>query len=283
MPYLQARCYAQGYATAVITVADGNVSVGSLKYTDITAKPDALTDKEENLKKLDETVLDISYVAWNAAWEEMSEVLGIIDTPVRKSGDVGANTAGNWLTGLLLEGTKEYGTVAAFYNNGGIRTNFTIPAGEKTRLITANDIYTIAPFGNTVLMYDITGKELAKQLAGALAHSNLGDQVSGLKYTYRATGNEGMDRADRTYTILGITLDDGREVDINDDKTLYRVCITNYSSTLPGSVFEHKTPVIPEAEAPADHELLVEVLRKLRDAGDGHIPVDTGERGREVK
>ena len=72
-------------------------------------------------------------------------------------------------------------------------------------------------------------------------------------------------------------------MDINDDKTLYRVCITNYSSTLSGSVFEHKEPVIPEVEAPVDHELLVEVLRKIRDAGDNHIPVDTSARGREVK
>ncbi len=281
--YLQARCYAQGYATAVITVNDGDVSVGELKYVDITAKPDALTDKEANLKNFDETILDLSYVAWNAAWEQMSEVLGYIDTPVRKTNDVGANSAGNWLTGLLLEGTKEKGAVAAFYNNGGIRTNLTIPSGESIRQITVNDIYTIAPFGNTVLLYDITGRELAKQLANALAHSNHGDQVSGLKYTYTATGNASTPREDRVYTIVSITLDDGREVDVNDDKTIYRVCITNYSSTLSGSVFERKTPVFPESESPADHELLTETLRKLRDAGDGHISVDTGERGREVK
>ncbi len=284
IPYIQGGCFAQGYASSVLVIApDGTVLVEDLKYTDITENKEQLYDTEENLKNLDETVLDIAYIAWNEVWEKMSEVLGYIDTPILRENGIGASSAGNWITGLMLRGTDELGTVAAFYNSGGLRTTFEIPEGEEIRQITINDLYSITPFGNSILVFEITGPELARQLADGLREGNYGDQVSGLTFTYTASGDDETPRKEREFRILRITLDDGTEVDMEDEETLYRVCTSNYSATLPGSVFEGKEPVVPEVDAPVDADLFIEVLRKLREENDGYIYVDTGSRGVEVE
>ena len=284
IPYLQGNCFAQGYASAVMVIApDGTVSVEDLQYTDITENKEALYDTEENLGSLDETVLDISYTAWNEVWEEMSEVLGYTDTPILKVKQVGANSAGNWITGLMLRGTSELGTVASFYNNGGLRTSFEIPEGEDIIQITVNDVFSITPFRNTVLTFDITGPELAKQLADSLKTPNFGDQMSGLTFTYTASGDEETPRGEREYQILSITLDDGTQVDMEDEDTVYRVSTIDFCATLPGSVFEGKEPIVPATDAPIDSDLFIEVLRKEAQENDGYISVDTGARGIEVK
>ncbi len=283
IPCLQANCYAQGYGTAVMVVgADGSVSVEDLTYTDISEDAEALYDTEENLDNLDETVMDISYVAWNAVWEEMSEVLGYVDTPIEKVKKVGANSAGNWITSLMLRATAEDGAIMAFYNNGGIRTSFEIPEGETTRNITVGDIYTITPFSNKLLVYDLTGPELAELLKDGLVEANYGDQMSGLTFTYSATGDESMDRAEREYTILSITLDDGTEVDLADTEKTYRVCTSSYNASLEDSVYVGKEPIVAEVDAPIDQESFIEVLRQESAENEGHLAVDTGTRGVEV-
>ncbi len=284
IPYMQGYCFGKGYVQAVMLIAeDGSVSVEDMLYVDLTEDEEALLDKEENLEHLDETVLDISYTAWNIVYEEMSEVLGYVDTSIIKENDVGANSAGNWLTWLMLKTTEKDGAIAAFYNNGGIRADLKVPEGEDIRQITVNDIYTISPFGNRLLVFDLTGAELAQELADGLKNPNYGDQMTGLTFTYSATGTKDMDRSEREYIILSITLDDGTQVDPGDKETLYRVCTSSYSATLENSVFEGKEPVVPEVDAPIDHESYIEVLREMREEGDGYIPVDSGSRGVEVE
>ena len=171
----------------------------------------------------------------------------------------------------------------AFYNLGGIRTSLEMPEGETVRTVTVYDIYSITPFANSLLLYDLNGAELAELLRNGLNKTSYGDQMSGLTFTYTATGDEDTPREEREFTILSITLDDGTEVDVNDTQTLYRVCTTNFNATLPDCVFIGKEPVIPESDAPIDSEVFIRLLRENREANDGYIPVDTAERGVEVK
>ena len=282
--YIQGGYYGNGFASAVLTVdAGGNVRAEELAYTPITTDKDSLLLKEENAPLLDAQLVSVARAGWDAIRDEMSETLGYIDTPVQKTNSVGANSAGNWITGLMLEVTKPQGTVMAFYNNGGIRTSFKIPNGQATREITVSDIYSIAPFGNALLVFDINAQELAKQLADGLRYPNYGDQMSGLTFTYTATGDADTPRAEREYTILGITLADGTEVDLNDTQTLYRVCTSGFNATVPGSVFEGKRPVVAEADAPVDNESFVLLLREKYGRENGRIPVDTSQRGVEIR
>ena len=182
----------------------------------------------------------------------------------------------------MLRATRAQGTVAAFYNSGGIRASFKLPKGEASRAITVADVYSMLPFGNKILVFDISGRELARQLENGLKQPNHGDQMSGLTFTYTATGDPGADREDREYTVLTVTLDDGTQVDINGTDAVYRVCTCDFNATVPGSVFTGRTPVVPEADAPTDNEAVIKALKDLAGENGGYIPVDEGPRGIEV-
>jgi 5''-nucleotidase/2'',3''-cyclic phosphodiesterase and related esterases len=280
IPYIQGYYYGNGFASAVLVInSDGEVTVEDVQYTSITDDKELLYATEENIEHLDPEIMEISYATWTAVQEEMSEVLGYTDTPILKVKEIGACSAGNWITGLMLRATQENGAIMAFYNIGGIRTSLEIPEGQTTREIKVYDMYTITPFANSLLLYDITGQELAKLLQQGLNQPNYGDQMTGLTFTYTATGDSDTPREEREFTIKSITLDDGKEVDINDTETLYRICTSNYNATMPDSIFEGKEPVFPLADAPIDNDEFIRLLRVEKEANGGYITVDTGLRG----
>jgi len=230
---------------------------------------------------LDDSILAISHAAWSEISGEMSEVLGYIDTPIEKKGFVGdrETSGGNWITGLMLRKTEPEGVVAAFFNYKGIRASITIPEGETRHNLTVGDVYSLVPFNNTWLIYELTGPELAQQLVNGFVNTDYGDQVSGLTYEYINHGTE----EEPDIEIVSIALADGTEVDIRDTETLYRVCTSNYNATLEGSVFLGKTPVVPETQAPIDNLTVIELLREEADANDGYIAVDTAPRGVQLE
>ena len=277
--YVQADAYGRGYASATLVIGpDGAVRAEDPAYVRAARRRSELWDVPENAGRLDPEVMEISRAALAETGAGLREVLGFIDVPVDRkavTGDNGSTVAGNWVTGLMLKATADIGTVAAFYNGGGIRADLPIPDGEASRSVTVGDVYAVAPFRNSLLVYELTGKELARQLADGLRDGSRGDQMSGLTFTYSDTG-EGKDRRIR---ILSITLGDGRAVDPSDGRTLYRVATSSFSGTRGGSVFEKKTPLIPADEAPVDCEAFVAILRAESAGNGGRIPVDTGPRG----
>jgi len=278
VPYIQADANAQGYATATVAIGqDGTVRIEEPVYSEITQNKEALFDIPENAELLDDTVLAISRTAWAEISDEMSEVLGYIDTPIEKKGFVGERetSGGNWITGLMLRKTESEGAVAAFFNYKGIRASITIPEGQTRHNLTVGDVYSLVPFNNTWLIYKLTGPEIAQQLIKGFINPDYGDQVSGLTYEYINHGTEEYPEIE----IISITLNDGTEVDLNDTEKLYRVCTSNYNATLDGSVFLDKTPVIPESEAPVDNLTVIELLREEASENDGRISVDTEPRG----
>ncbi len=320
--YLESACYAQGYvyATIIVDNVTGEVSVEDLGAKALTGRgvdTSVLYDTADNTS-LDPTVLAISHEAWNAVKDDMQEELGYITVSIDKTStsDNGATYAGNWITGLMLRyASEKCGAVAAFYNNGGIRTTLKIADGETTRTITAGDIYQINPFCNSWYIYEVTGAELAQQLVNGFTNmGNYGDQMSGLTFTYTQKevasssgsgsaggagapasdgkgaggpaggpggpgGPGGGSRKTYEYTITSITLSDGTVVDVNDTETTYLVCTSSYSGTLAGGVFENKTPVYPITEAPIDNITIIELLREEAAANNGLISVDTSARG----
>ncbi|GAA4642713.1 bifunctional metallophosphatase/5'-nucleotidase [Pontixanthobacter gangjinensis] len=64
---------------------------------------------------------------------------------------------GNLIADAQLFGTREAGAQIAFMNNSGIRTGL-IPTADGT--ITYGDIYTVQPFGNTLITKSFTGTQL---------------------------------------------------------------------------------------------------------------------------
>lgn len=278
IPYIQANNNAQGYASAVIVIdPEGNVTIEDPTSTSIVEEPELLYDTPENAGNFDEQILALSHATWDLLKEQMDEALGYIDSSVEKKGYVDdishTTTGGNFVTNLMLEYMKDEGVVAAFYNRGGVRTNFVVPEGEILE-ISVGDIYAICPFNNCLLIYDLTGEELATLIRQSFLESNFGDQMTGLTFEYKNYGT--IEEPD--IEIISITLDDGTSVDIHGTDPKYRIVTTNYSATLEGSIFEGKIPLHPETEAPVDNQALIEILRERRDKGDIHIPTDNKSR-----
>lgn len=277
--YMQGNCQAQGYAHATIVydLKTNAVTVEDPTYVKITGDKTALYDTEANAAKLDQDIVAISKASWDAVKGTMSEVLGTVDQNVYRRQKIGDSTntiAGNWLTGLMLKATKEQNTVAAFTNSGGIRCDLLMAEGATSRDITVGDIYTISPFGNRWYVYDLTGAELAKTIELSFTNANYGDQMSGILVKYvRETTETGS-----VVKVTSITLDDGTKVDITDTKKTYRVVTNEYCATLPGSVYESKTPVVDVNEAPADNDAIIATLRAEYKANNGKITLDLTER-----
>jgi len=277
IPYIQALNYAQGYASAVIVIdSEGNVTVEDPSYTSIIEEPEKLYDTLGNASEFDPEILKLSHAAWDSISDGLNEALGYIDSTVEKKGyiDDKTTTGGNFITGLMLEYTRDEGVVAAFFNRGGVRADFVVPEGGIFE-ISVGDVYAISPFNNYWLIYDLSGEELAKLIVDGYMESNYGDQVSGLTYEYYNHGTA----EEPDIEIASITLDDGTKVDIHGTDPVYRVCVTNYSATQPDSVFEGKTPLHAEADSPIDNQAIIELLRERRDSGNIHIPTDNNARG----
>ena len=98
-----------------------------------------------------------SYVALyaDAAREASQRPVGRISAPARKDGD--ENAIGNLVADAQLAATRDVGAQIAFMNAGGIRADIE-PAQDGT--VTFGQIYSVQPFGNTLMTKSFTGAQL---------------------------------------------------------------------------------------------------------------------------
>ena len=107
--------------------------------------------------------LDADAAAYVATYAEAAKA--VAERPVGKiSGDgryrrtvTEETPLGNAIADAQLAATREAGAQIAFMNNSGIRTAI-IPAADGT--VTFGDIYTVQPFGNTLVTKSFTGAQL---------------------------------------------------------------------------------------------------------------------------
>ena len=277
IPYMQADAFANGYATATITIKPNKEVIcdeQDIQYfaiADDDKKIEMLYDNQDNVDSLDKDILNLSHIAWDSIKDAMTVELGFINQAISKkqkiSGDEIATVAGNWITTLMKTAAN---TDIAFYNSGGIRTNFNIPSGQSTKTITTGDIYTMLPFNNSLLVYKLTPKQIANHIAKSYVNKNYGDQVSGLTYEYK-TINE--DEIEVVKLIIS-----GKNVDINDESTVYSVCVSEYNATLQDSVFENIQPEKSEEQL-VDNEAIINELKKQNNT---LIDVDTSYRTKKI-
>ena len=107
---------------------------------------------------------------------------------------------------------------AALMNGGGLRGNREYPAGHA---FSRRDLVTEMPFGNTVLLLDVTGADLLAVLehgvSGVEEAAGRFPQVSGIAFTYDPRASEGQRVQDAT--IGGQPIDPARR---------YRLATTDY-------------------------------------------------------
>ena len=107
--YMQAESDAKGYAHATFVLkTDGTVKIEYMTYVSIMDSKEALYDTSANSENFDPDVLAISRTVVDTTSEAMNEAMGYIDASVEREGYISGHTttAGNFITGLILEGMK---------------------------------------------------------------------------------------------------------------------------------------------------------------------------------
>ncbi len=121
---------------------------------------------------------------------------------------------GNVISDAMLEATKAQGSVAAFWNTGGVRASLT--AGT----VTYGQLIEVCPFGNTLVVLELTGAELL----AALEHGTRGGGMllpsKGFSYTYDRSAAEGSRLV--SASLNGEAIDPGKS---------YKLTFSNFTSS----------------------------------------------------
>jgi 2',3'-cyclic-nucleotide 2'-phosphodiesterase (5'-nucleotidase family) len=104
------------------------------------------------------------------------------------------NSLGNWITDAMRWKT---GADISFQNSGGIRGN--IMAGP----ITKGDIFEVSPFRNTLVLFELTGKEIKDLLEHDVEKDWDRLQVSGLSYSHHSKSTKPLGKRIHHISVNG--------------------------------------------------------------------------------
>ncbi|WDF04725.1 5'-nucleotidase C-terminal domain-containing protein [Shouchella hunanensis] len=186
--------------------------------------------------------------------EEMEDVLGKVvgysDTGLTRDGRFNGDAPlGNFWTDAMRDFAD---ADVALTNNGGLRDS--IAPGE----VTLNDLYSIEPFANEIMVIEMTGAAIEDVIAFSYSRDNRNQidlQTSGLHYDI-ITGTTG------NYLGANLTID-GQAIDENET---YMVAVADYIGT-GGSGYQFEGEVIHETVGLMTAAMEQYALR-LTDAGE---------------
>lgn len=139
----------------------------------------------------------------------LSKVVGETRTSIVRN-RVAESEMGNFVTDAMRAHVPEVDF--AFTNAGGLRAD--IDAGP----ITLEEVYTVLPFNNTLVLMDLTGAQVVQVLEEGAASRYGTVQVSGLRWSYD-------DQAPFGSRVRSVTLPDGTPI---DPATTYRIATNNF-------------------------------------------------------
>src|SRR5215208_5691237 len=126
-----------------------------------------------------------------------NRVIGSITADITRTNNAAGESAlGDVIADGQLEATLAQGAVVAFMNPGGIRADLTYassPSGEGDGNVTYGEMFTVQPFGNSMVTLTLTGAQiervLEEQFAGCtLASARILQVSAGFHYTWSASG-----------------------------------------------------------------------------------------------
>jgi 5'-nucleotidase len=129
-----------------------------------------------------------------------NRVVGAISADITRTANAAGESAlGDVIADAQLDATNDPGfgdAVVAFMNPGGIRADLifaTISGGEAPGEVTYAEMFTVQPFGNSLVTMTLTGAQIERLLEEQFAGCTLGTarilQVSaGFSYTWSASG-----------------------------------------------------------------------------------------------
>lgn len=205
-----------------ITQAQNKLKYASL--ITITVYPDERKDFDYQLISIPNT------------GQENPEIRAMVDSLISKSGlDVKIATTERSLKGkeqlgyLMVDAQRVMGKAdIAVINPGGVRINF-LPKGDVTMM----DIYTLDPFGNELIAYELTGAELRELLMNAVQLDSVTPLIpSGMHVRYQI--EKKGDQIEGVKDIELLTVED-KPLDL---AKRYKVVLNSYMATV--YQFPHK-------------------------------------------
>ena len=170
-------------------IASAGSNARNIGVIDLTIDPDtkevSVDGRLQSVSELDDALVDENVQSmvdsYNAATDELlSEVIGYTETGLNRDARWEMDVAlGNVITDSLRSFAN---TDIAITNNGGIRAS--IAPGD----ITARDIFTVDPFGNSITILEMNGHDLKEVIAYSYERSvdsygaQIDLQTSGLNY-----------------------------------------------------------------------------------------------------
>ena len=160
-----------------------------------------------------------------------NRVIGQITADITRTNNLAGESAlGDVIADAQLDATDDPGrgdAVVAFMNPGGIRADLTYlgsPAGEGDGNVTYGEMFTVQPFGNSMVTMTLTGAQierlLEEQFAPCTFTGNRILQVStGFTYTWNASGPV-CDKVDPSTIKIGTTT--------VDPTASYRVTVNSF-------------------------------------------------------
>ncbi|MCP4071525.1 MAG: bifunctional NAD pyrophosphatase/5'-nucleotidase, partial [Hyphomicrobiales bacterium] len=204
---------------------DNKVEVDPAKKAEILAMIEANPEIEVIEEDSDAIAMLAPYKAGIADMEK--EVVATVAEDLLHIREPGTHTSGTELPGgsliapvvceSMLWKTNSVGLNAdmALHNAGGIRID--IPAGD----LTVGTVYTLMPFGNTLFVLELTGKEVKTVLESGLSKGGGAfPNVAGIRYTADKTKPEQLVSVEIKNGSVGWTA--------LDDNTVYRMVTNSY-------------------------------------------------------
>ncbi|MDD3715636.1 MAG: bifunctional UDP-sugar hydrolase/5'-nucleotidase [Candidatus Marinimicrobia bacterium] len=173
----------------------------------------------------------------DAMTEIMDEEIAYLQTAWTRSG--GESNIGNWITDAFRATVP--GTDIAIMNNGGIRKD--LPSGT----LRVRDVWEIAPFGNMLVCFEWSGRELQQALHN-MALKNRSLQFSGIHLLL-----------DRSKGLIEAEINGSK---IDPEKT-YSIITNDYTAGQAPNYFGMEIPAYQELGL-VDRDVLVEAARKQK-------------------
>jgi len=152
------------------------------------------------------------------------EVIGNARSKLTRSGD-GESSMGNFVVDVMrIESNSDI----AFSNHGGVRAE--LSAGP----ITPRDLFRVMPFGNRLVIFNVSGEFIKSVIEDRVAGSSRGMLISGAEVVIDRSKPDGSRVA--SFTI------DGKPV---DPKKIYRLAVSDYLAE-GNSGFDRLTQIAPE-------------------------------------
>ena len=271
VPYLDGGAYGESYAKADIVITDDNhVTVENTQIAYINDNEQNLYDNAQNDAYLDDAVMELSHSSLDLVNEkcpDFSTKLGYIVTDISRDkleGSLGEDIASTWAAKMYADAM---GAQVGIINSTGVRCGFLMGDNEEKHYLTGADIYTMFPFKNRLLVYEISYEQLL-DLCSRVAlndHSYLG--ISGVDIVY---GDEDRKKPVVLYLDGELIYDNEWKV---DKTTKVKVAVADFIAAFDNLCFKNLTP-INASETVVDSKAVIEYL-KNNYGPDKEIEVDT--------